>query len=335
MQVIADGAAHQRVALWHETQFTANFHLALCRLDKAENHSEQCGLSDARFAHDGGLRSCLELMREVRKNLPIALGIAERYVIEADVFILARNTWMDTDFFFNFQFTESVNARRGVNDTWHHVQQLQYRVLYHADELQERGHYAKGYRAIAQSDAAPHECQQITQSEGAAHNEPRNDGEPHAPHHIAAQPLLHRVEAVGHPLFRTQRAQHGVMLHALLHLHLDAALVLSDVECHLPKPAGNQFSEYDGQRREQQQRPCQPFVKPPHQQEGAAELDAGNHHLGQRVGAYRAHLLDILRQSRGHIARVQRVAVVEPPAEQAAEDTQPQGVGLTDTGGGG
>lgn len=336
LQVIADGAAHQGIALWHETQFTAHRDLSACRLDKSKYQSEHRRLTDARLAHDGGLGACLELMREVGKYLPVALGIAERDIFETDalrtcIAISCNSRCLRS----LFQFTESVNARRRVNDSWHHVQQLQYRVLYHAYQLQERGHDAEGDGAVAQSDAAPHEGQQIAQSEGAAHDEPCDDGEPHAPHHVAAQPLLHRVEAVGHPLFRTQRAQHGVMLHALLHLHLDAALVLSDVECHLPQSAGNQFSEYDDQRREQQQRPCQPFVKPPHQQEGAAELDAGNHHLGQRVGAYRAHLLDILRQSRGHIARVQRVAVVEPPAEQAAEDAQPQGVRLTDTGGGG
>jgi len=110
-------------------QFTTNFNLARCRLDEAEYQAEHRSLTNARLAHDGSLRACLELMREVRKNLPIALGIAERYVIEADVFILARNTRMDTDSFFNFQFTESVNARRHVNHSWHHVQQLQYRVV--------------------------------------------------------------------------------------------------------------------------------------------------------------------------------------------------------------
>ena len=84
LQVIADGAAHQGIALWHETQFTAHRDLSACRLDKSKYQSEHRRLTDARLAHDGGLEACLELMREVGKYLPVALGIAETHVVEAD-----------------------------------------------------------------------------------------------------------------------------------------------------------------------------------------------------------------------------------------------------------
>ena len=40
LQIIADGAAHQGIALWHETQFTTNFNLARCRFDKSEYQTE-------------------------------------------------------------------------------------------------------------------------------------------------------------------------------------------------------------------------------------------------------------------------------------------------------
>ena len=92
MEVIADGAAHQGVALRHETQFTTNGNLATCRFDKTENQPEQCRLADTRLAHDGGLRTWTELMREVGKDLPVALGITERDVVEADSLIMARIT---------------------------------------------------------------------------------------------------------------------------------------------------------------------------------------------------------------------------------------------------
>ena len=87
------------------------------------------------------------------------------------------------------------------------------------------------------------------------------------------------------------------MLHTFLYLHLDATFVLSDVERHLPESSGNQFTEDDGHRREQQQCPCQPLVKPAHQQEGTTEFDTSNQHFGQGIGCYLYHLFNILSKS--------------------------------------
>ena len=84
LEVVADGAAHQGIALRHKTQFTTNSDLATCRFDKTEDQPEQRRLADTRLAHDGSLRTRTELMREVGKDLPVALGIAERDIVEAD-----------------------------------------------------------------------------------------------------------------------------------------------------------------------------------------------------------------------------------------------------------
>ena len=123
-------------------------------------------------------------------------------------------------------------------------------MLYHADQLQKGGHHAKGYGAVAQSDAAPYKRHEIAQPEDAPHDESRHDGKAGAAHDVAAKPLLHGVQSVGHPLLTAQRAQHGIILHALLYLHLYAAFVLSDVQCHLPETPGNQLAEDNGQWRE-------------------------------------------------------------------------------------
>ena len=55
LQVLSDGAAHQGIALWHETQFTAHSNLSAGRLDKSEYQAEQRGLSNTSLAHDGSL----------------------------------------------------------------------------------------------------------------------------------------------------------------------------------------------------------------------------------------------------------------------------------------
>ena len=184
-----------------------------------------------------------------------------------------------------------------MNNPWNHVEQLQNGVLNHAYQLQKRGHDTEGDGAIAQADASPYEGQQIAESEGTAHDDAGDDGEAGATHHIATQALLHGVETVGYPQLSTQRAQHGIMFHALLHLHLYLTFVLSDVEGHLAQASDNQLAEDDGQGGEHQQYPSQAGVEPAHQEEGATELYEGDDHLGHILRADGAHLLDVLAQS--------------------------------------
>ena len=84
LQVVADGAAHQGVSLRHETEFPTLLYRSFRRLDKTEDESEQRGLADTSLTHDGGLRTREEVVGEMRQYLPVALGIAERHVFEAD-----------------------------------------------------------------------------------------------------------------------------------------------------------------------------------------------------------------------------------------------------------
>ena len=56
---------------------------------------------------------------------------------------------------------KSVDARRGMDDTRHHIKDLHHGVLNHAHKLQKRGHDAEGNGAVAQAETAPHEGQEI------------------------------------------------------------------------------------------------------------------------------------------------------------------------------
>ena len=51
--------------------------MPLSGLDKAKNDTEQRGLADTRFAHDGGLGADLEVVAKMVQNLSVALGITE------------------------------------------------------------------------------------------------------------------------------------------------------------------------------------------------------------------------------------------------------------------
>ena len=184
-----------------------------------------------------------------------------------------------------------------MDHTGHHVEQLQNGVLDHAYQLQERGHDTEGDGAVTQADAAPYECQEITQSEDTAHDDSGENGKAQALDDISLQALLHGVEPLGDPLFTAQRAQHGIVLHTFLYLHLDTALVLTDVEGHLSQAAGNEFAKDDGEGRQQQQGPRQTGVEPSHEHERTGQLNDRDNHLRQRVGTDGAHLFDVLRQS--------------------------------------
>ena len=284
-------------------------------------------------------------MAEMAQYLAVAGGISERHILKSDARLITPITLITPSIpiilitptllsLVAIQLFQSVYARCAVNHRRHHIQQLQDRVLNHTHELQKRGHHTKGDGAVSQADAAPDECQQIAQSEGAAHDEPCDQRKPCAPHHIAPQTLLHRVEATRHPLLAAQRPQHGIMLHALLHLHLYATLVLADAEGHLPQPSGDELAEDDGKGGEQQQGPRQPSVEPTHQQKGTAELNHRHGHLRQRVGTGVGHLVDVLRQSRGDVAGVQLLFGEQLTVEEAAEYPEPQAVSLLDAGDG-
>ena len=96
LQVITDGAAHQRVALRHEAQLATDLHPTIRGNNETENQSEQCRLADARLTHDGGLRAGLEVVGKVRQYLPVARSIAERDIVEANgiTWLLAFSFWL-------------------------------------------------------------------------------------------------------------------------------------------------------------------------------------------------------------------------------------------------
>ena len=85
LQVVAYAAAHQRVALRNEAQVALHRYFSARWLYKAKNQTEKGRLANARLAHDGRLRACLEVVTKVRQDFPVAFGIAEAHVFEADV----------------------------------------------------------------------------------------------------------------------------------------------------------------------------------------------------------------------------------------------------------
>ena len=73
------------------------------------------------------------------------------------------------------QFVQTVNTGRTMDETWHHVQQLQNRMLNQTHKLQERCHHTKRDGTVAQTDAAPYESHQISHTKSATNDETCNN----------------------------------------------------------------------------------------------------------------------------------------------------------------
>ena len=99
------------------------------------------------------------------------------------------------------QFFQTVDAGRGMDELRHHIEQRQDRILYLADQLQERCHHAEGDGTGTQLQASPYESEQIAQGKARGHDHARNDRKAGTLLHVAHQVVLHGIEPVGHPLF--------------------------------------------------------------------------------------------------------------------------------------
>ena len=169
-------------------------------------------------------------------------------------------------------------------------------------KLQEGGHHAEGNQTAAQTIGTPYEGRHIAQSEGAAQGKAAGHQESGTADVIGVLLLLQLSHMILYPLFALQRAQQCIMLHALLDLHENMALVLTDGEGEGPQPVGDKLAEGDGEGGEEHECPGQSGVEPVHEQEGSCQLHRHDHHLGQGDGNGLAHGIDILGHARGDVA---------------------------------
>ena len=133
-----------------------------------------------------------------------------------------------------------------------HVEHLEDGLLDLGNELEEGGHHAEGDGTGAQLHGAPDEGNDITEAEAGGNEQTRDHRETGTAVDLALQVLLHIVETARHPVATLQGTQHGIVLHGLLHQHLDDALLTADVERHLPHLTGKELTDHEEDGREQQ-----------------------------------------------------------------------------------
>ena len=129
-EVVADRTAHERIALRniHEvpagrlarrrrTARQIKRDISGRRCDKTEHQAEQRRLPDTRFPDKGGFRTRLEIVREMRNDFTVALGVAEGHIIEVHTCGDVRNGDALPRALHNrlgpiFQFLKPFDARR-------------------------------------------------------------------------------------------------------------------------------------------------------------------------------------------------------------------------------
>ena len=97
LEVVADGAAHQGVALGHKDKVGAGLLAdiflslatidgqgALVGLDEGQQQTEEGGLAGTCDAHQGRLTTRMEVVAEMGQDLAIAIGVLESDVLDAD-----------------------------------------------------------------------------------------------------------------------------------------------------------------------------------------------------------------------------------------------------------
>ena len=139
---------------------------------------------------------------------------------------------------------------------------------------------------------------------------------------------MHLVQLTGNPVAALHRLQHGIVLHRLLHQHLDVAFLFSDVLGHLPHLTGNQLTNNHKQRCQHQQNQRQKCVHPLHEDKGTYQLQEGHNKICQYSCCCVTDGLNVLFQSGGDIAGVHLLLTEDIPAEDMTKDSKADVGGL-------
>ena len=141
---------------------------------------------------------------------------------------------------------------------------------------------------------------------------------------------LHGIQPLRNPRGASQTPEHGIVLYALLHMHLDTALPFANLEGHFPQAVRDELAKHKGQRRQEDKGPGEPRVKPAEHQECPQKLYRRHHHLGNFRRSHFAYQLHVLGKTEGHVARKEFLFAVELTGKQPPEHGEPKRVGLPD-----
>ena len=109
----------------------------------------------------------MEVVAEMGKDLAIAIGILETDILDADAERTA-NHLSGRLFLFRlhlFQIFQTIDAGRGMDSLWQHVEHLENGLLDLADELKERSHHTKSDGTGTQLHGTPDESYDIAKTE--------------------------------------------------------------------------------------------------------------------------------------------------------------------------
>ena len=180
-QVVADGAAEERVALWHIYEVAAGLRgdgdaargLYGCELDipllrsgECQQQTDKCRLPAPRLADNGGAASGRKGAGETAEYRMLT-----GKVTEGDVFQLQRRSGGEEDSVSArlgrqlLQFHQSLRGGEGVDERRQQARKVEGRALHFAYQLQECRHGSEGDAACAEADSSPKESGEIAAGE--------------------------------------------------------------------------------------------------------------------------------------------------------------------------
>ena len=330
-EVVAYGAAQQRVALRHVDQVAAqagrhragvaavvDFHLSLLWREQCQDEAHQRGLARTGLTQHRRAAAWQEVERQIADDGGILVGVAHvahpdaaRLIHIDGVALLLQRVLL--------QLHESLGSRKHRHKLRHKLRQRACRTLYLVHQLQEGRHAAKRQRASRHAQGGPEECHQIAQGEAEVHDEVRHHAERRALHHLVAQFALRRLQAVHHVVVALQRLDE----HAVLNGLLQHALHLRVARAHLagePPHASHVYLAQahkhgdDGHSDESQH--------PVHREqiaEGAHEERCHRQRAGYHLGEEVHDVRHVELQSVEHVARVAALLAVPLRAQDAVE----------------
>ena len=317
-KVVADTSAHQRIALGNEDKvrpgtfayclFTVGIeedHCSLVGLDESQQQTEQSCLAGSRMSHKCSLAAGGKLMCKMRENLAVAQRITEAHILNVQTQQTFHLASFVTPFFFClhvFHLFQPVYAGRSLEHLRHHIYHLQDGLLNLSHQLQERSHHTKGDYPFLQLQTSPDKGDDVTHAEAESDQQAEQNRKPCAMVDFSPKVLLHVFQPFRYPVAAFQRSQDSIMFHRFLHQHLNDALLLTDVLCHLADFPGHHLAYHHKHRSQQQQHPCQAFVHRLHQQEGTRQLEQSNAKVGNDRCSSAAYRTDIFLKSRRNIA---------------------------------
>ena len=245
-QIVANGAAQQRVALRHIYKVAARERRQLVafassvvyhgtprvRAYQGKNHAHKSGLAGAGLAEHGSTAARSEVERKVIHYLAFAVGIGISYILEAHAHPTVGSYMQRSALFLKrifLKFHEPFCRREHRHKLRNKLCQIACRPLYARHELQKGRHAAERQRVAVHPYGSPQKGDKIACRKAEVEDKARKQREGRAPYHIMPQFALRCLKPLHHGVILFKGLYEHAVLYGFLQHALHAAVAVANV----------------------------------------------------------------------------------------------------------